>query len=113
MIPIINLSILNELYGYLGLYVNFFQPVRKLIKKERMGSKIIKRYDEAKTPYRRVLASPNVEDEIKVKLRKEYGMLNPAELKRKIAKLQNILLKLNVLKQEIKEDLDKSSMKPS
>ncbi|GAI38922.1 unnamed protein product, partial [marine sediment metagenome] len=28
------LSILNELYGYLRLYVNFFQPVRKLIKKE-------------------------------------------------------------------------------
>jgi len=54
-----------------------------------MGSKIIKRYDEAKTPYRRVLASPNVEDEIKVKLRKEYDMLNPAELKRKITKLQN------------------------
>jgi len=28
------LSILNELYSYLRLYVNFFQPVRKLIKKE-------------------------------------------------------------------------------
>jgi len=51
------LSILNELYHYLRLYTNFFQPVRKLIKKERIGSKVIKRYDEAKTPYRRVLAS--------------------------------------------------------
>ncbi|MCK4309408.1 MAG: hypothetical protein KAW42_05495 [Candidatus Atribacteria bacterium] len=62
------LTLLNELYGYLRLYVNFFQPVRKLIKKERIGSKVIKRYDEAKTPYRRVLASSNIEDEIKVKL---------------------------------------------
>jgi len=44
------LNILNELYSYLRLYVNFFQPVRKLIKKERIGSKVIKRYDEAKTP---------------------------------------------------------------
>ena len=51
------LSILNEPYHYLRLYTNFFQPVRKLIKKERIGSKVIKRYDEAKTPYRRVLAS--------------------------------------------------------
>jgi hypothetical protein len=42
------LSILNELYDYLRLYVNFFQPVRKLIKKERIGNKVIKRYDEAK-----------------------------------------------------------------
>ena len=30
------LNILNELYSYLRLYVNFFQPVRKLIKKERI-----------------------------------------------------------------------------
>jgi hypothetical protein len=101
------LSILNELYVYLRLYVNFFQPVRKLIKKERIGSKVIKRYDEAKTPYQRVLESPNIKDEIKVKLRKEYDMLNPAELKRKITKLQNRLLKLNFLNQETSEDLDK------
>ena len=96
-----------RLYGYLRLYVNFFQPVRKLIKKERIGSKVIKRHDEAKTPYQRVLTSPDIEDKAKVKLRKEYAMLNPAELKRKITKLQNKLLKLNALKQEVREDLDK------
>jgi hypothetical protein len=59
-----------------------------LIKKERIGSKITKTYDEAKTPYRRVLASPGIEDEVKVKLKNQYAMLNPAELKRKITKLQ-------------------------
>jgi len=99
------LSILNELYVYLRLYVNFFQPVRKLIKKERIGSKVIKRYDEAKTPYQRVLASPDIKDKIKVKLKSKYDMLNPAELKRKITKLQNRLLKLNALKH--REDLEK------
>jgi len=103
------LSILNELYGYLRFYVNFFQPVRKLIKKERIGSKVIKKYDQAKTPYRRVLASPDIEDEIKMKLKNQYDMLNPAELKRKINKLQNRLLKLNTLKQEVRENLDKSA----
>ena len=107
------LSILNELYVYLRLYVNFFQPVRKLIKKERIGSKVIKRYDEAKTPYRRVLASPDIEDEIKMKLKNQYDMLNPAELKRKITKLQNNLLKLNALKQKAREDLLEKSVEPS
>jgi len=101
------LNILNKLYRHLRLYTNFFQPVRKLIKKERIGSKVIKRYDEAKTPYRRVLESPNIKDEIKVQLRKEYAMLNPAELKRKITKLQDKLLKLNVLKQGARKDLVK------
>jgi len=107
------LSILNELYSHLRLYVNFFQPVRKLIKKERIGSKVIKRYDEAKTPYRRVLASPDIKEDIKVKLREKYAMLNPAELKRKINKLQNRLLKLNVLKQGVREDLLEKSVEPS
>ena len=53
-----------------------------------------------------VLASPNIEDEIKMKLRKEYDMINLAELKRKITKLQNKLLKLNALKQEISKEKD-------
>ena len=64
-------------------------------------------WDKAKTPYRRVLESPHIKDEIKVKLRKEYGMLNPAELKRKITKLQNKLLKLNALKQEMSKEKEK------
>lgn len=103
------LSILNELYGYLRLYSNLFQPVRKLIKKERIGSKVTKRYDEAKTPYRRVLTSPGIEEEIKVKLKNQYAMLNPAELKRKITKLQNRLLQLNSLKQEARKGIDEST----
>jgi len=107
------LSILNELYSYIRLYVNFFQPVRKLIKKERIGSKVIKRYDEAKTPYRRVLTSPDIKEEIKVKSKNQYAMLNPAELKRKITKLQNKLLKLNALKQKIREGLLEKSVEPS
>jgi len=44
------LNILNELYGYLRLYVNFFQSTMKLIKKERIGSKVKRKYDNPKTP---------------------------------------------------------------
>jgi len=60
-----------------------FQPVRKLIKKERIGSKITKTYDEAKTPYRRVLASPDIEDEIKMKLKRQYAMLLSSRAEKK------------------------------
>jgi len=84
--------------------VNFFQPVRKLIEKTRVGSKIIKRYDVAKTPYRRVLASPLISEEIMMKLQKQYDMLNPAELKRQITKLQNELLRLNALKHNVSKE---------
>jgi hypothetical protein len=39
---------------------------------------------QAKTPYRRVLASPEVLEERKEQLRKEYQELNPVVLQRRI-----------------------------
>jgi len=40
-------------------------------------------------------------------LKNKYDMLNQAEMKRKITKLQNRLFKLNVLKQDLREDQNK------
>jgi len=74
------LALLNELYATLRLYTNFFQPTMKLKSKERVGSKVIKRYDRAQTPYQRVLAPPLSEAE-KQRLRVKYKTLNPAALK--------------------------------
>jgi len=98
------LDTLNELYLYLGRYNNFFIPVTKLYSKTRVGSKVTKKYDRARTPYRRVLECADINDKIKRNLRKEYDSLNPAELKRKITKLQNKLLKLNLLKQTLRKE---------
>ena len=98
------LGILNELYGYLRLYINYFIPVRKCLSKTRTGSKIKKNYDESRPPYRRVLEYKSIDDKIKAKLRKQYDGLNPAELKRKITGLQDKLLKLNALKHQVLKD---------
>ena len=98
-------DILNGLYAYLGCYTNFFQPVVKLVLKTRTGSKVTKKYDEAKTPYRRVLESKYIDNEKKRKLNTIYDRLNPADLKRKLSSLQEKLLKLNTLKQKVGKDL--------
>jgi hypothetical protein len=87
------LRLLNELYGTLRLYSNFFQPTMKLISKERVGSKVTKRYDRAQTPYQRVLAARKVSKAAKEGLRAKYQPLNPAALKRKLMRLQDQLLK--------------------
>jgi hypothetical protein len=87
------LRLLNELYPSLSLYSNFFQPTMKLIEKTRIGSKVIKKYDTAMTPYQRVLASPSVDDTHKTSLKKLYRTLNPAALKRQITKMQDRLLR--------------------
>lgn len=97
------LTILNQLYGHLRLYTNFFQPVMKLIEKTRIGSKVKKKYDRAQTPYQRVLESPRIPEENKKQLRRLYAKLNPAELKRQITKLQNRLLKLSALKETMRK----------
>lgn len=89
----LQLNLLNELYATLRLYTNFFQPTMKLKSKERVGSRVTKRYDEAQTPYQRVLAAAQVSEAEKQRLRAKYKTLNPAALKRKLMRLQERLLK--------------------
>ena len=85
---------LNELYKYLRLYVNYFQPSMRLASKERRGAAVKKTYHRAETPYRKLLRSPHLTDEQKQKLTHPYIELNPAELKRRIEALQEKLLKM-------------------
>jgi hypothetical protein len=84
--------LLNELYEVLDLYNNFFQPSMKLKSKERQGARVKKQYDEARTPYQRLLDSNYISAETKEQLRERYHLLNPAQLKRQIEKLQQKLL---------------------
>jgi hypothetical protein len=85
------LALLNRLYGLLRLYANYFQPVMKLVKKERTGAKVKKTYDRPQTPYQRLLNSPVLTRAAKQRLRSEYATLNPAALKRQISRLQSSL----------------------
>jgi hypothetical protein len=75
------LALLEGIYDDLRLYINFFQPSFKLIAKERLGNKTIKRYDTAKTPYQRVLEREDMFLETKARLVNLYIQLNPAELR--------------------------------
>jgi hypothetical protein len=86
------LQLLNELYSQLRLYTNFFLPTMKLQTKERVGSRVKKKYDKAQTPYQRVLVAPQVSKSDKQQLRAKYATLNPAALKRKLDRLQQRLL---------------------
>jgi hypothetical protein len=86
--------LLNELYGVLRLWVNYFSPQQKLASKTRRGAKVSRRYDTARTPYRRLLDSTGVADAAKRKLDAEYRRLNPAALSREIGRLQKQLVAL-------------------
>jgi hypothetical protein len=49
-----------------------------------VDNKVRKRYDTARTPFQRVLESPDVSEEDKERLRQIYARLNPAALRRRI-----------------------------
>lgn len=87
------LVILNRIYQLLSDYLNFFIPTFKLVRKEHIGSKVKRIYDKPKTPYQRVLEHPNIDEDIKEKLRSKYPTLNPAALLREISRLTNKLLR--------------------
>ena len=85
------LALLDQLYSRLRLYTNFFQPVMKLVSKTRTGSSVRKHYDTPKTPFDRLLLQPNIPTTIKDNLSNQFMNLNPADLKRSLAHIQNSL----------------------
>jgi len=95
-------TVMNELYENLRLYINFFQPTYKLIGKEKrvlkadgkQASKPYKRiYDQVRTPYQRVLDRDDVNQKVKQKLTKQYESLNPKLLRDTIKTLTTKLHK--------------------
>jgi hypothetical protein len=85
---------LEDLYTVLRLYINFFQPVLKLISKSRQGARIHKVYDEAQTPYCRLIKSGVLTEDKQRELANIYNALNPVALQEQIAQSQRLLAKL-------------------
>ena len=75
--------LLNKLYTTeWRLFQNFFCPSVKLIEKQRIASKTIKRYDSPKTPYQRILDSKDIPDSVKRALTEQVEKLNPFHLRK-------------------------------
>ena len=83
------IPLMNEIYKIWGQLHNYFMPQMKLVSKDRVGSKVKKKYDKPKTPFQRIIECPTVSEEVKENLRKTKAKLNPfklqAELQEKLA----------------------------
>ena len=107
-------NMLNDLYkNELRLYKNFFSPQNKLISKERAGGKIHRIYDKAKTPFQRLMNSPEVSEDKKHELMDIYQSLNPAELKRQIDKKLDALYKFYQTKNNSPKVEEKKKISPN
>ena len=59
---------LQAVYTHYDKLLNFFYPCQKLLSKERVGSKIKKKYDKPSSPFDRAIASADFTQEIKQRL---------------------------------------------
>lgn len=88
------ISVFQRLYGLLRLQFNFFRPVRKLLTKRRVGSKVHKRYDAARTPYQRLVAAGVLTAAQHQALERQRETLDPISLARDIERTLDTLWKL-------------------
>jgi transposase InsO family protein len=77
---------LNDLYRQeLRLWMNLFQPSVKLLRKVRVGARLRRVYDAARTPLARVNDSGEGQAEALARLQAQQASLDPFELDRRIA----------------------------
>lgn len=84
--------VLNAYYDILTIYLIHFVATRRLLKKEKQGSKYKKTYEKkAKTPYQRILEHSAISDAQKEKLKLIHNKLNPLILKKEMDKRIDIV----------------------
>jgi hypothetical protein len=72
---------IHALYRHeLRLFQNLFLPSVKLLRKERVGARVRRRYEAPRTPLDRVLACPEVDPEVAAQLRRQRDGLDPFAL---------------------------------
>jgi hypothetical protein len=97
-------ALLGQLYPLLCLQLNFFRPIRKVVAKERLGARLMKRYDEPRTAYQRLSESGQLSDLQLQRLEARMVATNPAELQRRIDQLLRRLWRLGRRETRIAED---------
>jgi transposase InsO family protein len=75
---------LNALYDQMWVYYNLFQPVMHLKEKVATGTRLTRRWDTAKTPLARLLATAVLSAEQQVALETQVAVTNPRRLRQRI-----------------------------
>jgi hypothetical protein len=79
--------LMNEIYRlYWNPLWNYFTPVMKLKEKKRIGSKVVKKWDDPKTPCQRLIDSDKIPQQTMNHLRQTLKAKNPFFLRRELEK---------------------------
>jgi hypothetical protein len=92
------LDLLNRIYELDRTYTNLVLTQQQLVFKERVGAKVTKRHDAAKSPYERLVASGVMSPARQAVLTRTRNRLEPAALQRQIRALCTDLETLAITK---------------
>lgn len=92
------LHLLNQIWDLDWPFTNLICTQQKLISRERVGAKIIKRHDPAQTPHQRALTAGVLTPAKKASLTRARNTLHPGELQRHIDTLATQLERLALTK---------------
>jgi len=82
---------MNEVYDQMWVYYNLFQPVLHLAVKGVIEGKVQRKWDEASTPYQRLLAAGGMIGNSAERLAALYAETNPRSLRREIYESRDAL----------------------
>jgi hypothetical protein len=82
---------MNAIYDQMWVYYNLFQPVLHLVAKEVVEGKVKRKWDEAKTPYERLLVTGVLSEQERTKLAGLYAQTNPRKLRQRVYELRDAL----------------------
>lgn len=82
-------NLLNQLYEWMGIYYNFFQPVMRIVEKEIIkrpdgSSHIKRRYDQSRTPFDRLSETGILDPTEQQRLETLRDQINPRQLRQQI-----------------------------
>jgi hypothetical protein len=92
------LVVLNRIWELDRVFTNLLLTQQKLVRRERIGSKVIKRHDAAATPLERVIRSGVLSSHQRGTITRARNRLQPGELQREIARLCDQLERLALAK---------------
>jgi len=92
------LTVLNRIWELDRLYTNLLCTQQKLLARQRIGAKVIKRHDRAQTPYERAIATGVLSAPQRSALTRARNALHPGQLQREINRLCTQLERLALSK---------------
>lgn len=81
------LALLNRIWELDWRFTNLLLTQQKLLSRERVGAKVIKRHDQARTPHERLIEAGVLSPQQRAALTRARNAIRPGELQREIARL--------------------------